>query len=202
VAVSPGTSASAVQAHGEAARLGVLVMSVEPGRAGSTFDLRTPDRVREVGGRRLLGVDGAVTSDRVPDLVRAGASWVVSGTDLLRSPDPAGWLSRVRTPGSDPTGRRGRTSTCGCTRSSRSRRSARAAAQMLQISDRLVAGPGPLVVGDQLAVTRPGTTRSVSGSLRQSVAMLVHHTTPMAPAVMVWPAVRGALEQRRRGRSA
>jgi ribulose-phosphate 3-epimerase len=80
-------------------------MSVEPGRAGSAFDLRTPDRVREVGGRRLLGVDGAVTSDRVPDLVRAGASWIVSGTDLLRSPNPAAWLSRVRTPGSGPTGR-------------------------------------------------------------------------------------------------
>ncbi|MFY1637828.1 hypothetical protein ACN27F_31910 [Solwaraspora sp. WMMB335] len=97
VAVSPGTAMSTVDAL--PARVGVLVMCVEPGNAGGAFRPRSGERVRDQRGRALLGVDGAVTATRAAELAGAGATWVVSGTDLLRAADPAAWLTTVRTGG-------------------------------------------------------------------------------------------------------
>lgn len=102
VAVSPDTGLSIIDAL--PASVGVLVMCVEPGNAGGAFRPRSVQRVRAQRGRPLLGVDGAVTAARAAELAGAGATWVVSGTDLLHAPDPAAWLTAVRAGDGRPTG--------------------------------------------------------------------------------------------------
>lgn len=74
--------------------IGVLVMSVRPGDAGSGFDHTAFDRVREARrrGHRLVGVDGSVTAALGSGLVAAGANWLVSGTSITSDPDPAAWM--------------------------------------------------------------------------------------------------------------
>lgn len=75
---------------------GVLVMSVIPGHAGSTFDPRAVETVRLARrlGHALVGVDGSVDAQRGAALVAAGATWIVSGTSLTAS-DPAVWREEV-----------------------------------------------------------------------------------------------------------
>ena len=91
VAVSPDTALEAVP-PGD---LPVLVMSVIPGHGGSTFRPATYDRLRALSGGRLLGVDGGVDQEAARLSRQAGAGWLISGTALLASPDPAGWLATV-----------------------------------------------------------------------------------------------------------
>ncbi|WP_413317233.1 hypothetical protein AA0Z99_10815 [Agrococcus sp. 1P02AA] len=77
--------------------LGVLVMSVRPGHAGSGFDLAALDRVRAAAnaGHRSIGVDGSVTPELGWALVDAGADWLVSGGSLTGAASPAEWLDRL-----------------------------------------------------------------------------------------------------------
>lgn len=80
IAVSPHTPVADVPHD-----IAVLCMSVVPGQAGSAFDERTPARVaalRDASPGRRIGVDGGVRHDRLEELTRAGADWVVVGTDL------------------------------------------------------------------------------------------------------------------------
>lgn len=78
-------------------RIGVLVMSVRPGEAGSRFDRTSIDRVREcrARGHARVGVDGSVTSELGRELTLAGATWLVSGTSITSDPDPSAWMHRV-----------------------------------------------------------------------------------------------------------
>ncbi|WP_405150067.1 hypothetical protein OG589_16575 [Sphaerisporangium sp. NBC_01403] len=97
LALSPGTPATSVPSR----ELAVLTMSVVPGEAGATFDesaLATVRALREAasGAPRLLGLDGGVTRDIGIRAAATGAGWLVSGTDLFRSPAPRAWLSDVR----------------------------------------------------------------------------------------------------------
>jgi len=98
VAVSPDTPLATLANLPQA--VGVLVMSVEPGQAGSSFRPETFERLEALRGRELLGVDGSVTQARAATCVAHGASWIVSGTDLCGSDDPADWIRRdEETPG-------------------------------------------------------------------------------------------------------
>lgn len=75
----------------------VLVMSITPGEAGSTFRPSALETVRaSVAPARAVGLDGGVTAQIVPGAVAAGARWLVSGTDLVSSADPAQWLRAAR----------------------------------------------------------------------------------------------------------
>lgn len=47
---------------------------------------------------RWLGLDGGVTRDIAVQARAAGANWLISGTDLCGSPDPAGWLTTAQSP--------------------------------------------------------------------------------------------------------
>ncbi len=94
VALSPGTPTGTVPS-GE---LATLVMSVLPGHGGSAFRPSTYDRLRALAGRRLLGVDGGVDRESGRLSRAAGATWLVSGTALLSSPDPAEWLAGLAAP--------------------------------------------------------------------------------------------------------
>lgn len=95
VAISPGTPVPS--GLGEVA---VLVMSIAPGRAGDTFrqeSLETVTALRS-GSQRSLGLDGGVTRAIVPRAADAGATWFVSGGDLVTSEDPSGWLASTLRP--------------------------------------------------------------------------------------------------------
>lgn len=96
VAISPGTPLDALADL--PAQIGVLVMSVVPGRAGSGFLPATYDRLDRLAGRTLLGVDGSVDLERGRRCVRHGATWLVSGTALTAVDDPAVWITSVCTP--------------------------------------------------------------------------------------------------------
>lgn len=77
----------------------VLLMSVQPGQAGSPFQRSTIDRVaqlHELDPTRLLGVDGGVTPAHCAELAAAGAGWIVSGTSLFTAASPQAWLSQCQ----------------------------------------------------------------------------------------------------------
>lgn len=99
VALSPGVEVPEVEPGTD-----VLVMSISPGHAGSTFQvdaLATVGQVARPG--HAVGLDGGVTRAIVPRALRAGASWLVSGTDLVASEDPLGWLTAARATGVAPS---------------------------------------------------------------------------------------------------
>lgn len=75
--------------------LAVLIMSVRPGEGGTAFDSRALSAVGGLRGRGLLGVDGGVTAARATDAIVAGATWIVSGNDLLAAHDAAAWIAVV-----------------------------------------------------------------------------------------------------------
>lgn len=95
VAITAGTELAGLDRS-----IGVLVMSVRPGHAGSGFDPAAIGLVREARalGHGLIGVDGSVTAELGRELAAAGAGWLVSGTSLTAAADPAAWL---RTAGAD-----------------------------------------------------------------------------------------------------
>lgn len=74
----------------------VLVMSVQPGYGGSTFDQSAIQALDDVPPAVLAGVDGGVTRELALLAREHGARWIVSGTDLVCSPDPRAWLTEVR----------------------------------------------------------------------------------------------------------
>lgn len=71
----------------------VLIMSVNPGFGGQKFIPFCMDKVRELkamideaGAETLIQVDGGVTPDNAPALVRAGADVLVSGSAFFGFP--------------------------------------------------------------------------------------------------------------------
>lgn len=76
------------------AEIGVLVMAVAPGHAGTGFAAGTLDLVRtaRLAGHPTISVDGSVTLERALVLSAAGATDVVSGTALTAADDPGEWV--------------------------------------------------------------------------------------------------------------
>jgi ribulose-phosphate 3-epimerase len=80
----------------------VLLMSVNPGFGGQKFIHRVLDKARLLAARRqALGlafrmeIDGGVSMDNAADCVRAGCDWLVAGTSVFRTPNPAETLQRM-----------------------------------------------------------------------------------------------------------
>lgn len=77
----------------------VLVMSVEPGRAGSVFDPGALPRAAELSAirkRSRLGLDGAVDLDQIGPARDHGVNWLISGGGLFGDGDPGLWISQAR----------------------------------------------------------------------------------------------------------
>ncbi|HTP88257.1 MAG TPA: ribulose-phosphate 3-epimerase [Bryobacteraceae bacterium] len=81
----------------------VLIMSVNPGFGGQKFlehsfrKVRALDaRKRELGLRFPIEIDGGITLENVADAVRAGCDWIVTGTSIFHTPDPAVAVSELR----------------------------------------------------------------------------------------------------------
>jgi len=81
----------------------VLIMSVNPGFGGQEFIPYALDKVRRLDalrrGRRLafpIEIDGGVTKDNIGDVVRAGCDWIVTGSSVFHTPDPAAAMTGLR----------------------------------------------------------------------------------------------------------
>jgi ribulose-phosphate 3-epimerase len=88
----------------------VLIMSVNPGFGGQHFIPRALDKVRELDRerreRRLqlpIEIDGGITLENLPEVIRAGCDWVVAGTSIFHSPDPAAAVAEMRLAARDAT---------------------------------------------------------------------------------------------------
>ena len=73
----------------------VLLMTVNPGFGGQKFIEHSIEKVKELrklidetGSKALIEVDGGVTFETAPRLVKAGVDVLVSGNTIFSSPDP------------------------------------------------------------------------------------------------------------------
>jgi ribulose-phosphate 3-epimerase len=81
----------------------VLLMSVNPGFGGQKFIpyvLNKVRRLRELrertGLKFAIEIDGGVSSDNVGRVAEAGTDWVVAGSSVFGTPDPAATVAAMR----------------------------------------------------------------------------------------------------------
>ncbi|CCG43041.1 ribulose-phosphate 3-epimerase [Magnetospirillum molischianum] len=79
----------------------ILVMSVNPGFGGQSFiesQVEKVARIRKMIGDRPieLEVDGGVTAEIAPRLIKAGATAFVAGSAVFKTPDYAGNIAALR----------------------------------------------------------------------------------------------------------
>ena len=74
----------------------VLIMSVNPGFGGQEFIPHALDKVRRLDKMRRdarlalpIEIDGGITKENLADAVRAGCDWIVTGSSVFHTPDPA-----------------------------------------------------------------------------------------------------------------
>jgi ribulose-phosphate 3-epimerase len=102
VVLNPSTPLSTLEDVLEVADY-VLLMSVNPGFGGQQFIPRALDKVRRLDRMRRdlrlalpIEIDGGVTRDNLADVVRAGCDWIVTGTTVFHTPDPAATVAELR----------------------------------------------------------------------------------------------------------
>jgi ribulose-phosphate 3-epimerase len=95
VVINPATPVGTLDEVLEVADF-VLVMSVNPGFGGQKFLPHTLGKVRQLAHRRkVLGlqfpieVDGGVSKENVHSIVDAGAEWLVAGSSVFHTVNPA-----------------------------------------------------------------------------------------------------------------
>jgi ribulose-5-phosphate 3-epimerase (EC 5.1.3.1) len=93
VSLNPGTSACQIEAILPEVHL-VLVMTVNPGFGGQEFiptTIPTISRIarmiKDLERNIYLEVDGGITPETAPLVVRAGANVLVAGTAIFQQPD-------------------------------------------------------------------------------------------------------------------
>jgi ribulose-phosphate 3-epimerase len=102
VVLNPATPVSALDEVLDVADY-VLVMSVNPGFGNQQFIPNALKKIRELDRRRKelrlhlpIEIDGGVTLDNIGDVVRAGCDWIVAGSTIYDSADPATTVSRMQ----------------------------------------------------------------------------------------------------------
>ncbi len=100
--INPATPVAALEEVLELADF-FLLMSVNPGFGGQDFLPQTLRKARQLDRRRRelglqspIEIDGGVTLDNLPDIVHAGCDWVVAGSTVFHSPDPAETVAGMR----------------------------------------------------------------------------------------------------------
>jgi len=95
VVLNPMTPLSTIE-HAIGVADFVLLMTVNPGFGGQEFipwmrdKIRALDQIRRQQGLELpIEIDGGVTADNVAELVRCGAEWIVAGSSVFSTDDPA-----------------------------------------------------------------------------------------------------------------
>jgi ribulose-phosphate 3-epimerase len=81
----------------------VLIMSVNPGFGGQAFIPRTLDKIRALDRVRResrldyrIEIDGGINKENLAEVVRAGCDWVVTGSSVFHTPDPAATVIAMR----------------------------------------------------------------------------------------------------------
>ncbi len=81
----------------------VLVMTVEPGYGGQPFRAELLPKVREVARQAaeqpappVIAVDGGIDDHTAPQVVAAGATYLVAGSAVYSAPDPAAAIAALR----------------------------------------------------------------------------------------------------------
>jgi ribulose-phosphate 3-epimerase len=102
VAINPSTPVDHVREIANEADV-VLIMSVNPGFGGQTFIARSVAKVAAAkallaaaGSAADIEVDGGVDLSNAATLVRAGATMLVAGASIFRTPDPAAATQELR----------------------------------------------------------------------------------------------------------
>jgi ribulose-phosphate 3-epimerase len=102
VVLNPATPVSTLQNVLDLADY-VLIMSVNPGFGGQEFIPYTLEKVRELDRLRRerklplpIEIDGGITAENIGDAVRAGCDWIVTGSSVFHTPDPAATVAELR----------------------------------------------------------------------------------------------------------
>jgi len=91
VAINPGTPAAALDAIAGDCDL-LLAMSVNPGWGGQSFiagSLAKLGALDAMAGGAVVEVDGGIDAATGPGAAAAGADWLVAGSAIFGSPEPA-----------------------------------------------------------------------------------------------------------------
>jgi len=98
VSLRPGTRIEVIEPLLEVVDL-VLVMSVEPGFGGQGFRTETlekPRRLRQLGWRGIVEIDGGVNASTLGSCVEAGCDALVAGSALYSELDMTAAIARFR----------------------------------------------------------------------------------------------------------
>lgn len=102
VTLNPSTSLAALEEVVASVDL-VLIMSVNPGFGGQTFIPSSLDKIRRAkqlldrtGSQALLEVDGGIKVENAAEIIQAGATVLVAGSAIFKSPDYAATISAFR----------------------------------------------------------------------------------------------------------
>ena len=102
VVLNPGTPVSVLEDVLYLADF-VLVMSVNPGFGGQKFIPNSLDKIRRLARMRAeqqlgfaIEIDGGVGRDNLEEVVVAGCDWVVAGSHIFHSADPAAAVKEMQ----------------------------------------------------------------------------------------------------------
>ncbi len=102
VVLNPSTSLTALDYVLDAADY-VLLMTVNPGFGGQKFIPGMIAKIRELDHRRKqlgielpIEIDGGASVGNIAELVRAGVDWVVAGSSVFHSQDPAAAVAEMK----------------------------------------------------------------------------------------------------------
>ena len=81
----------------------VCLMSVNPGFGGQKFIEHTIIKIKQLkqmiterGAQTLIEIDGGVTLDNAPIIIKSGADVLVAGNTVFASPDPKDTIKRLK----------------------------------------------------------------------------------------------------------
>lgn len=110
VSLNPGTPASALEPYLDSADM-VLVMAVQPGFGGQSFQGACVPKLREIsarararGRRPEIGVDGGINRETGRTCAGAGATFLAAGSYLFKMEDMAPEIALWKTFGPGPVG--------------------------------------------------------------------------------------------------
>jgi ribulose-phosphate 3-epimerase len=102
IALNPHTSLSEIEEVIQEADL-ICIMSVNPGFGGQKFIPASLDKIKRLkqmilnkGLNTLIEIDGGVTLENAPDIVKAGADVLVAGNTVFGAKDPKGVISLLK----------------------------------------------------------------------------------------------------------
>ena len=96
--MNPSTPEEAIEPVVEEADM-ILVMSVEPGYCGQSFHEDAINRVRnykEKYPEKIIEVDGGISTDNSPKLIKAGADILVAGSAVFNSDNPIDTINQMK----------------------------------------------------------------------------------------------------------